>query len=166
MKLIKLLLISFSVLAITGCSVSPFSPRSQQKINNNGKIEEIKSNQNGILAEVGKLKQDVDLMNSKLKEVQNGLINISSAISRNENSGVQVLQGDGSLILVFSIIVFGGMLWYRTRAISSERSLNIMAKQVAKYNLAELNDNIIKDAVNAGKGKEILGLLNKAIKEV
>jgi len=163
MKLIKLLLVSLIVLTFTGCSVSPFSPRNQQRINNGGKIDEIKSNQNGIMAEVGKLKQDVQLMNSKLKEVQNGLININSAISRNENSGVQILQGDGSLILVFSVIVFGGMLWYRARAINSEKSLNIMAKQVTKYNLAELNDSIIKDAIKEGKGKEIVRILNKAI---
>lgn len=164
--MIKLKLTYFVLLAVvlSGCSVSPFSPKNQQRINNgNGKIDEIKSNQNGIMAEVGKLKQDLDLVNSQLKEVQSGLININSAISRNENSGIQILQGDGSLILVFSMFVLGGMLWYRSKAVKSEKNLSIIAKEVAKYNLAELNDNILKSAAKEGKGKEVLKILNNAI---
>jgi len=162
MKSIKVLCILLCFGTISGCSVSPFSPRNQQRINNNGKLDEIKSNQNGIMAEVGKLKQDFDLMNSQLREVQSGLLNINSALSRNENSGIQILQGDGSLILVFSMFVVGAMLWYRTRAVKSEKSLSIIAKEVAKYNLVELNDDIMKSAMKAGQGKQVLKVLNQA----
>lgn len=163
MNKIKMACLILSLTLLSGCSVSPFSPKNQQRINNNGKIDEIKSNQNGIIAEIGKLKQDVDLINSQLKEVQNGLLNINSALSRNENSGIQVLQGDGSLILVFSIFIVTAMLWYRSKAVKSEKSLSIIAKEVAKYNVAELNDSIIKSAMNEGKEKEIFQILNKAI---
>lgn len=163
MNKIKMVCLILSLTILSGCSVSPFSPRNQQRINNNGKIDEIKSNQNGIMAEVGKLKQDVDLINSQLREVQSGLLNINSALSRNENSGIQILQGDGSLILVFSMFIVAAMLWYRSKAVKSEKNLSIIAKEVAKYNVAELNDSIIKSAISEGKGKEILQILNKAI---
>jgi len=164
MKLTKSLIAFLLLLMVVpGCSMSPFSPKSQQKINNgNGKIDEIKSNQNGIIAELGKLKQDFDLVNSKLKEVQSGLLNINSAISRNENSGVQILQGDGSLILVFSILILGVMIWYRERAVRSEKSLSIIAAQVAKYNIAELNEDIIKSAVKGKQAQTVLKALSKS----
>jgi outer membrane murein-binding lipoprotein Lpp len=164
MKAIKALCLVLSIMVFSGCSVSPFSPRNQQKINNsNGKIEEIKSNQNGLMAEVGKLKQDFDLINSQLKEVQSGLLNINSTLSRNENSGIQILQGDGSLILVFSMFIVGATLWYRVRAIKSEKNLSIIAKEVAKHNLVELNDDIIKSAIKAGQGKQVFQILSQAV---
>lgn len=162
MKTIKIVCCLAGIL-LSGCSVSPFSPKNQQRINNNGKIDEIKSNQNGLMLEFMKLKQDLGILNSQLKEVQNGLVNMNNAISRNENSGIQILQGDGSLILVFSILIFGGMLWYRSKALKSEKNLDIIVKQVVKYNLAELNDEIIKCAIKEGKGKDIVGILSKAV---
>ena len=102
----KILAIICLFVMLSGCA--DISPRYNPKIENeNGKIDEIRNNQNGIMAEIGKLKQSAEIQNSQLKEVQNGLLNFNAAVSKNENSGVQILQGDGALIMIFSLIVSG-----------------------------------------------------------
>lgn len=151
-----------SLLLLTGCS--NFNPRNQPKIDNNGKIDDIKTNQNGIMAEIGKLRQDVQVQNSKLKEIQNGMLNINAAISRNENTGVQIIQGDGALIFVFSIIVIAMLLfWYRDRAIKSEKTAEIMAREIAKVNDPALNDAILAQALKTNNAKQVYSLLKKYI---
>jgi outer membrane murein-binding lipoprotein Lpp len=167
MNKIKVLCLVLSLVAFSGCSASPFSPKNQQRINNsNGKLDEIKSNQNGIMAEVGKIKQDFNLMNSQLREVQSGLLNINTALSRNENNGIQILQGDGSLMLVFAMFLVGAALWYRLRAVRSETNLSIIAKEVAKFNIVELNDDIMKSAIKAGHGKQVFNILSKSVQDL
>jgi outer membrane murein-binding lipoprotein Lpp len=144
----KKLLICLFVLLLSGCA--NFNPRNTPKIDNNqGQIEELKTNQNGIMAEIGKVRQDSDIQNSQLKEVQQGLLNINNAISRNENSGVQILQGDGALVLIFGVAVIGMLLYhYRSRAIISEKSLNILSDEVKNYNDDNLNENILRAAMH------------------
>ena len=119
------------------------------------------------MAEIGKLKQTAELHDSQLKEVQNGLMNLNVALSRNENSGVQILQGDGALILVFSLAVIGMLLyWYRDRAIKSEKSTQIMAREIARFNDATLNDNVLRAAMNTESESHIYHLLVKSNNEV
>lgn len=146
------------ILFISGCAnqVSPFSPG---RINQNqGKI-----NQNGLMTELGKLQGEMDAIQSNLEEIQNGLLNINSAISRNENNGVQILQGDGSLILIFSLISVGMILFYRSKSIENENKFKILTKEVVKYNDAKLNDNIIKSAIKQKKEKNILEAMKKEL---
>jgi hypothetical protein len=151
----------FLVLSLTGCSA--FSPINRQRINNEGKIEDIKSNQNGIMAEIGKLKQDTQILGSQLKEVQNGLINLNAMLSKNENNGIQILQGDGALILVFSLVSLGMVLFYRNKAVQNEKNLSILAKEITKINNPELNDQILRMAVQKGTQKSMLNTLKKSI---
>lgn len=149
-----------------GCA--NFNPRMNPRINNkDGNIEEIKNNQNGVMAEIGKLKQEAEIQNSKLDEVQNGLLNLNASVSRNENSGIQILQGDGALILVFSLAVIAMILyWYRERAINGEKTVAIMSKEIAKFNDAELNDNILKAAMLENKEIYVLNILKKEIEKM
>lgn len=145
-----ILLISFS-----GCSLNPkVNPNVSPKINNEqGTIDELKTITNGMNAEIGKLKAE----NSQLKEVQQGLLNMNAAFSRNENSGVQILQGDGGLILVFSVLVIAMLLVYhfRSRAITSEKSLAIMSAEVDQHDNLQLKANILKAAMHTGCEKKI-----------
>lgn len=159
MKRIFALMIAITM--ISGCS--GFNPRNNPRIDNqNGKIDEIRNNQNGISAEIGKLKQSSEIQDSKLDEVQNGLVNLNTAISRNENSGIQILQGDGALILIFSLSVIGMLLyWYRDRALNSEKAANIMAKEVARFNDPQLNDNILKAAMHTQSEGQVYHMLVK-----
>lgn len=144
----RILAILVIVLSVSGCA--NLNPRNNSPINNSdGQIDEIRNNQNGVMAEIGKLKQSAEIQNSQLKEVQNGLLNLNASLSRNENSGVQILQGDGALILVFSLAVIGMLLyWYRDRAVKSEKTAEIMAKEIARFNDPVLNDNVLRAAVH------------------
>jgi len=92
------------------------------------------------------------------------MLNSNAAISRNENTGVQIIQGDGALIFVFSIIVIAMLLfWYRDRAVKSEKTAEVMAKEIAKLNDPELNDAILKEAIKTNNAKQVYSLLKKYI---
>lgn len=160
-KILKVLtiLLAFGVL---GCANGNFSPRNDPNIENqNGKIDEIRNNQNGVMAEIGKLKQSAEIQNSKLKEVQNGMVNLNTAISRNENSGVQILQGDGSLMFIFSIIVIGMLLHYRNRAVKNEKAVEIMAREIVRFNDPALNDNVLKAAMHSQSELHVYNVMLK-----
>lgn len=166
MRRILFLILMATTFAISGCA--NVSPRNTSPINNDsGKIDEIRNNQNGVMAEIGKLRQENELTNSKLKEVQQGLLNLNAAISRNENTGVQILQGDGALILVFSLTVVGMILyWYRDRAVKSEKVAEIMSKEIAIFNDPVLNDNILRSAIKQKSEDRVYRMLDKQIKSV
>lgn len=158
-------LLAIAMMAISGCV--DVSPRNNSPIDNkNGHIDEIRNNQNGVMAEIGKLKQNAEIQNSQLKEVQNGLLNLNASISRNENSGVQILQGDGALILVFSLCVIGMLLyWFHDRAVTSEKSAEIMAKEVVRFNNPVLNDNILRAAMHSESERPLYHMLTKQQRE-
>jgi hypothetical protein len=114
------------------------------------------------MAEIGKMRQDIAYSNSKLKEIQTGLLNINAAVSRNENTGIQLIQGDGALIFVFAIIVIGMfMYYYRDRAIKSEKTTDMMAREIARYNDPLLNDSVLKSAIETGQAREVYALIKK-----
>ena len=150
---------------LSGCG--NFSPLNKPRIQNqNGKIEDIKNNQNGLMLELGQVRQELSAQNSKLKEIQSGLVNINAAVSRNENTGIQIIQGDGALIFIFSIIVIGMFLfYYRDRAIKSEKTNQIMAREIARFNSTKLESNLIQSAVLDGKAQEIYDLIKKRLQD-
>lgn len=155
-----------TTVGLSGCG--NLSPRLDEKIDNqNGKIDEIRNNQNGLMLELGKLKQSAEIQNSQLKEVQQGMLNVNAAVSKNENSGVQILQGDGALILVFSLGVIGMLLYYyRDRAIQSEQTAEILAREVARYNSPILNDGILRAAMHTESEQQVFHLLTKHQQEI
>lgn len=142
----KILFVFITCLFLLGCA--NFNPRNNPRIENqDGKIEDIRTNQNGFMLELGKIRQQGEITNSSLKEIQTGLLNINAALSKNENYGVQVLQGDGSLILIFSVIVVGMILWhYRQSAKKAEQAVKVMAREVVRLNDENLNDSILLSA--------------------
>jgi hypothetical protein len=143
----------------SGCA--NFNPKS--RINNsNGKINDINNNQNGMMLELGKLKQDAEILNSKLKEVQNGLLNLNMAISRNENTGIQVLQGDGSLFLVFSCIALVCMFYFKNR--DNEDTMQLLAEKIMESQDENLQESVVDAALAKNKGEKVLSLLKKAKK--
>lgn len=151
----------FLVLFMTGCG--NFSPRLQNRIDNkDGKIDEIKSNQNGIMLEIGKLRQQAEIQNSQLNEVQQGFLNLNAAGVRNENKGIQILQGDGALIMVFSIIALGMfLLYYRNKSEKNEKIANILAGELMLRNDPTINDNILRSARFTSLEKPILEIMKK-----
>ena len=157
-RILTILVLALTV-GLSGCA--NLNPRNQSPIDNsNGKIDEIRNNQNGVMAEIGKLKNESAITNSQLKDMQQGLLNLNAAVSRNENSGVQILQGDGALILVFSLAVIGMLLyWYRDRAVKSEKASEIMAKEIARFNDPVLNDNILRAAMHSESETHVYHML-------
>lgn len=164
-RILTILVVALTV-GLSGCA--NLNPRNNPRIDNqNGKIDEIRNNQNGVMAEIGKLKQNAEIQNSQLKDMQQGLVNLNAALSRNENSGVQILQGDGALILVFSLAVIGMLLyWYRDRAVKSEKAAEIMAKEVARFNDPVLNDNILRAAMNSESEAGVYHMLIRQQREL
>jgi hypothetical protein len=165
-KILKFLTILLAATSI-GCASGNFSPRNDPNIENqNGKIDEIRNNQNGVMAEIGKLKQSAEFQNSKLQEVQNGMLNLNTAISRNENSGVQILQGDGSLMFIFSICVIGMLLHYRNRAVKNEKAAEIMAREIVRFNDVTLNDNVLRAAMHSPSELHVYNMMLKQQKQL
>jgi predicted PurR-regulated permease PerM len=155
--------ILFILLFLTGCA--NFNPLNKPRIQNqNGKIEDIKNNQNGLMVELGQVRQEISAQNSKLKEIQSGLLNINAAVSRNENTGIQIIQGDGALIFIFSIVVIGMFLfYYRDRAIKSEKTNQLMAREIARFNNAKLESELIQSSAETGTSQEIYELIKKRL---
>lgn len=119
-------LILFLVL-LSGCGISPRS-----RINNqDGKIDELKNNQQGIMLELGKLQQQAHINDSKLDEVQQGWLNIQNQLSSNDNSGIQILQGDGALFMIFASIVIFVIYYFNNRYKKSEK-LNMILSDVIR----------------------------------
>lgn len=161
----KKLFVACCALLMSGClGFNPqIDPKLQQHINNQeGKIDEIRNNQNGISVELGKLRQSSDVQNSQLKEVQQGMVNLNTAVSRNENSGVQILQGDGPLIVVFGLGVIGMILYYfHGRAVKAEKTSEILATEIARTNDPVLESNILRAALYTKSEAQVYHLLTK-----
>ena len=143
---------------LVGCS--NFNPRMQNRIDNkNGKIDEIKNNQNGLMLELGKLRQDAEIQNSQLKEVQQGMLNLNATGIRNENKGVQILQGDGALILIFALGTVAMLIFYKRKSDKNEKIANIMAQEVMLLNNQKLNDKILNSSMKTKLEKDVYKMM-------
>mgnify|MGYP000468439927 CR=1 FL=1 len=76
------------------------------------------------MLELGKLRQDAEIQNSQLKEVQQGMLNLNATGIRNENKGVQILQGDGALILIFALGTVAMLIFYKRKSDKNEKIAN------------------------------------------
>lgn len=164
-KLITLSLIFILFLSLIGCG--NLSPRQDQRINNqDGKIEELKNIQNGMNLELGKLRQESEINDSTLKEVQQGMINVNNKLSSNENSGIQILQGDGALILIFALIVVGMLLFhYRKLYKKNEKAADLLAQQITNQGNQYLDETVFQAAMHTDVEKEIYYLMTKHQKQ-
>ena len=153
------------ILCISFCGCANFNPRMQNRIDNqNGKMDEIKNNQNGIMLELGKLRQNAEIQNSKLREVQQGMFNLNASGIRNENAGVQILQGDGPMIVIFALGTIALILYYKRKADKNEKIANAMVAEVMQLNNQNLNDNILRSAMHNNLEVDIYRMMNKSIK--
>jgi hypothetical protein len=149
----KFFLVFLFLTLFSGCGGN-LSPRNKQNINNpNGDVQ---NNQQGFLLELGKMRQEVDIIGSRLREVQEGLININSAISRNENSGIQILQGDGALFLVFSCVALVFIFYYKNR--ENEKLLKTVTNKIAEINDENLTNKVI-DSVEPAQARKLIKML-------
>lgn len=157
----KKLLLLIACFAFVGCArISPLSPQLKQELNNqNGQIEDIRNNQNGLMTEIGKIKNQNELNAQNIRDAQQGIINLKG----NENSGVQILQGDGALILIFALTSMAMFLiyHYKTRADKAIKAADILAQQIALHNDLELDDKVFMSALNTDVEKEVYQVMTR-----
>lgn len=153
----RILIFTLCFMFLAGCgNLSPrFQPELRQKIDNQqGKIEEIESNQNS-------LKNELEIRDSKLDKILNGIVN-----DQNNNSGLQIFSGSGGLLLglvtivfLFSILFF--MVYYQQKAKAAEKIANILAENIVNQNNPDLEENIFKAAMHTDVEKKMLDLVSK-----
>ena len=81
---IAIILCLILYLSCSGCMrFNPLSPRHQQRLNNSGQIEELKTNQNSAVFDALKYRQDQDIT------CENGICRTNTQ----DNSGTQILSG-------------------------------------------------------------------------
>jgi len=161
MKILTHLLLVFLLTTSIGCAkISPFSPKMQQRLNNtDGKIEDIRNNQNGVMLELGKIRQQQEINARDIENTQQGMINLRGM----NNSGIQILSGDGGLV-VFSVIIIAAMIlvyYYRSKANKSEKTAGILAQQIALQEDQSLDDRVFLSALNTNVESDVYHLMVK-----
>ena len=152
------ILLASILLFATGCNVSPLSPELHNQIDNQqGQIEDIKNNQNGIMLDLLKIRNE---QNQHARDVDNQI----QGMFNKSNSGVQILQGDGALILVFGIAAIAMLLvyHYKTRADKSNKTAEIMAQQIAMYDDQDLDNEVFLSAMNTEVEENVYHVMVKA----
>lgn len=146
------------LLTISGCG--NFSPRAPNINNSNGKIEELKNNQNGLMAEIELLKNQLEISNSQLEKIQQGLLNIQS---NNENSGVQILSGQGGLMvtIVGFLCMTVVLLHYRSKAKTYEKTSDILVEKIVESKDENLQNDIFLAVLGTKSEECLLNLVKK-----
>ena len=165
-KIILSLIFGTTLLVTSGCN--NLSPRLEERIDNqNGKINEIRSVQNGISTELGNLRAENTITDSELEALQQGWVNLNAKLSSNNNSGIQILQGDGALIMIFSLAIVGMLLWhYRDKAKKAEKVAEILAQEIASKKDPALEDKVFLAARHTNVEASVYHLMVKAQNKV
>ncbi len=145
MKQHLLLLLILAVSPLVGCNT--LSPRLNEKFDNkNAKINGIESNQNALKLELARISNELGIQNSKIGEMQQGWANIKAG--NNDNKGIQILQGDGPLILIFASITIGMLFYYVFESEKYKKTTNILATEIAKNKDPMLNHRVLLAAAH------------------
>jgi hypothetical protein len=143
-------------LFFTGCGFSPLSPRSNNKINNNGTIEDIKNNQNGLMLDLANIRQRLEVMARDVENLQQGILN-----SNNKNFGVQIFQGEGGIIAGLGLFAILGILTlnYRSKAQKYKKTAEVIAEEVKSLKNKNLEDNIYIKALKNNVEENVYKML-------
>lgn len=163
-RIVLTIILAFCTFGLTGCgNLSPRAdPKLDQKIDNqNGKIDSIKNNQNGIMAEIGTLKNQAEIQNSRLDRIQQGMLNLQQ---NNDNHGVQILSGSGGLLVALVGLLVAGVivLHYRKTAQMHEKTANILAERIVNLNDPGVEDAVFSAAMYTDVEENILHVMKKA----
>jgi len=165
-KIIAPIAIALTLLLTSGCgNLSPrdnFSPQQRQEIDNqNGRIGEVENISNGLKAELLKLQQNDEILNSELDRVQKGMVNLQS---NNENSGIQILSGSGGLMVAIVSVLAAIMLVmnYRKKAEQSEKTSDILAEKIAEKEDFDLEEEVFKAAMYTDVEANVYHAMHKA----
>lgn len=155
-----------ALVLVSGCAnrdnLSPFQQRAQmrqQLQNQNGKIGDLETMNNAVKNQLSELKASADVQARDIQAMQQGSGNKS-------NSGVQLFQGDGAMIVILflglgGMALAGGILYYRGKAVKSDKTAQILAQQLAAVDDDELHEKICMAALNSEVESEVYRLLVK-----
>ena len=152
------------MLALPGCG--NLSPRQEQEIDNkDGKIGEIENLANSNKLELGTMQSQAEITNSELEKIQHGLANIQN-ISENKNNGVQILSGNGGLIITIVgalgiVVIFVFAVHYRSEAKKYEKTADMLAQRIVSWDDPELEDQIFQAAMYTSVEDKVLKLINR-----
>lgn len=156
----------FLIIAATLCLLTTqgcgnLSPRQDPEINKNqGQIGEVENLANSNKADLGNLQSQAEIQNSKLDKIQQGLTNFQSA---NENSGIQILSGQGGILisLVAVIIVCVIAVHYRGQAQQQGKVANMLAARIVECDDEELENDVFQAAMYTDVETNVLQLMKK-----
>jgi outer membrane murein-binding lipoprotein Lpp len=168
MKKIAVIVVLLGLLILPGCgNLSPQNKGGlRNRINNkNGQIDkmnsELKNLQGSINAEIGNVRSENRINAEKLDNLQQGIVAI-----KKDNSGIQIMQGDGVLVLILSLgMLAAGCIFiifhYKEKSVRAEQATNILAEQVAAYNDVNLEDRVFTAARYSKAEKDVLYAMKK-----
>lgn len=142
-------------LSVAGCNnLSPrFDPNLEQKIDNqNGRIDEIESNQNSIKNEMLNLNQRNEIIGSELDRIQMGFYN-------EQNNGIQILSGSGGLFLGLtgSLALLLIVMHYRQKSVMNDKIIDMLAERLAQ----DVVDDLVKAAMYTDVEEKVYALIKK-----
>ena len=143
-------------LSMFGCNFSPLSPSNRPSIRNNGDVGDIKNNQQGIMLELMNLKNKMDVMAQEIENIQNGFIN-----HNNKNSGIQIFQGDGGLLVGLASVAILAVvaIAYRFKAEKYKKTAEIFGDQIKKMRNSKVEEDVLVGALASKVEVEALKIL-------
>ena len=147
---------------LVGCG--NLSPRLNEKINNQqGQIEEIENNQNSIKNELLNLRNEQNISDSELKEIQQGIFNLQS---NNSNSGIQIFSGPGGILIAAIAICAFFILtmtsyYYKSVADKNEKIVCMLAEKIISFDNQYLNEEILKAASYTEVEDDVFTILSR-----
>lgn len=159
MKKIALLSL-IAILFLAGCgrgNLSPFSPNLNQKLDNQqGRINELENMNNALKVQLEGVKNQAEIHARDIESMQQGVKN---------NSGVQILQGDGTLIVILVLGLAGlslvsMIIFYRNKAQKSEKTAQILAQQLSMAD-EDTTERVCLAALNTEVETDVFHLLTK-----
>lgn len=142
-RLLAAVIVAAGALVASGCkdnlsprdNLSPkdnVSPKLEQQIDNqNGKIDRIESNQNAIKFAIEKRNE-------------------------NTNSGFQLFQGEGGLLLGFGVVaILCVTFFFYRRASKNDLMVSMLIEQIKSHNDPELEERVLKAALYTNVEKEV-----------
>lgn len=159
-------LVTASLFTMTGCgNLSPrIDPNLDQKLDNqNGKIGEISNMQNSMRAEVGNLKSQAEIQNSKLDHIQQGLVNLQQT---SDNHGLMLFSGTGGIVVaivgILGIVCLTILVvHYKGKAQIQEKTANILAERIVHHNNPQLENAVFEAVLHTDVAENVLKLMKK-----
>lgn len=143
MRITFLSILIAATLAFAGCASPQFTPELE------GRVKKLETVQNGVVARVGNLEMDLTV---QAEEIQN----FSS------NAGIQILQGEGGLVLIFGLAVVAMMLtvyYYHSKAVKNQKAAEVMGKEIKRREDQELQERVESLAMNTNFEDEVIRAL-------